>query len=408
MSELFKNAIVQKRNVLNELRSNNMTVQELRFFSIYLSKINPRDKSTRVVRFPLDDFRKIMDFGRLNLAQLKASTDRLLCKIVHLPKPSGGYTSFQLFKNCTFDKDDNGNWYVEINSSDDALPLLFDFKDRYFKYALWNALQLKSANQIRMYEILKQYEKIGRRELTVTELRELLGISPNEYDRFERFRVRVLDSCQEALKQTTDICYTYERGKTGRGGKWLTIVFHIKKNKDYVDQLTLSEYMKQSDTEPIEATVIETENNIPGAASAPPDKDGEFVGQTEPSDKDKLEKKRLKRYDNDTELAELAKSVDDIFTARQMRLVIEIVESKGVPKEKIAKVLRSHYLMMQVFDEQSEGIKNKYKYYLKMLENYKPQRKEECDDGDSSFNIDKWYEIAESYDPESIGFKDDD
>ena len=230
MSELFKNAIVQKRNVLNELRSNNMTVQELRFFSIYLSKINPRDKSTRVVRFPLDDFRKIMDFGRLNLAQLKASTDRLLCKIVHLPKPSGGYTSFQLFKNCTFDKDDNGNWYVEINSSDDALPLLFDFKDRYFKYALWNALQLKSANQIRMYEILKQYEKIGRRELTVTELRELLGISPNEYDRFERFRVRVLDSCQEALKQTTDICYTYERGKTGRGGKWLTIVFHIFKN----------------------------------------------------------------------------------------------------------------------------------------------------------------------------------
>lgn len=91
-----------------------------------------------------------------------------------------------------------------------------------------------------------------------------------------------------------------------------------------------------------------------------------------------------------------------------MRLVIEIVESKGVPKEKIAKVLRSHYLMMQVFDEQSEGIKNKYKYYLKMLENYKPQRKEECDDGDSSFDIDKWYEIAESYDPESIGFKDDD
>lgn len=37
MSELFETAIVEKRNVLNELRSNNMTVQELRFFSIYLS-----------------------------------------------------------------------------------------------------------------------------------------------------------------------------------------------------------------------------------------------------------------------------------------------------------------------------------------------------------------------------------
>ena len=65
MSELFETAIVEKRNVLNELRSNNMTVQELRFFSIYLSKINPWDKSTRAVRFPIEEFQRIMGFGRL-------------------------------------------------------------------------------------------------------------------------------------------------------------------------------------------------------------------------------------------------------------------------------------------------------------------------------------------------------
>lgn len=41
MSDLFEKAIVQKQNILNEIRSNNLTLQELRFFSIYLSKINP-------------------------------------------------------------------------------------------------------------------------------------------------------------------------------------------------------------------------------------------------------------------------------------------------------------------------------------------------------------------------------
>ena len=72
MSELFETAIVEKRNVLNELRSNNMTLQELRFFSIYLSKINPWDKSTRVVRFPLDDFRRIMGLGYdMNITHFK-------------------------------------------------------------------------------------------------------------------------------------------------------------------------------------------------------------------------------------------------------------------------------------------------------------------------------------------------
>lgn len=241
MSDIFETAIVEKRNVLNELRANNLTLQELRFFSIYLSKINPYDKSTRAVKFKLSDFQKIMDFKKLNIVQLKAATDSLLTKLVHLPKESGGFSTFQLFKECTVDKDSGGEWYVSIDAHDKALPLMFDFKDRYFRYELWNALRLKSANQIRMYEILKQYENIGRRELSVSDLRELLGIAPNEYPRWDRFRDRVLDSCQQALKETTDICYTYERGKTGTGGKWLTIIFHISKNTDYVDQLTLFE-----------------------------------------------------------------------------------------------------------------------------------------------------------------------
>jgi len=57
VAKIKKNYLILKRNVLNEIRSNNMTLQELRFFSIYLSKIN-KDKpaETRVVRFPLDDF----------------------------------------------------------------------------------------------------------------------------------------------------------------------------------------------------------------------------------------------------------------------------------------------------------------------------------------------------------------
>ena len=209
MSDLFETAIVQKRNVLNELRSTNLTLQELRFFSIYLSKINPYDKSTRTVIFKLSDFQKIMDFKRLNIVQLKAATDSLLTKLVHIPLESGGYESFQLFKKCRIDKDSSGEWYVSIDAHDNALPLMFDFKDKYFKYALWNALRLKSANQIRMYEILKQYESIGKREIKVSDLREMLGIAPNEYPRWNNFKTRILDSCQQALKETTDICFTY-------------------------------------------------------------------------------------------------------------------------------------------------------------------------------------------------------
>ena len=258
MSEVFETAIIEKRNVLNEIRANNLSLQELRFFSIYLSKINPRDESTRIVRFPLADFQKIMGLGRMNIAHFKAAIDGLLTKVVHVPDEKGtGMRVFQLFKESHIYQNDNGDWLVEIDAHDRALPLMFDFKERYFKYELWNALRLKSPNQIRMYEILKQYESLGKREITVKDLRELLGIAETEYANragWSNFKKYVLDSCQQALKEITDISYTYERGKIGNGGKWLSIIFTIHKNEPTNKQMSIfegfEEYLPEPEPQP--------------------------------------------------------------------------------------------------------------------------------------------------------------
>lgn len=235
--------IVEKSNVLNEIRSNRMTLQELRFFSIYLAKINARDVSTRRVCFPLSDFQKIMEFGRLNIKQLQTSTNKLLCKVVNVPNADGGYTGFTIFKRVRVFKDDSEKWCIEIDASDDALPLLFDLKKNYFTYELWNVLRLKSVNQLRMYELLKQYEYAGTLEIKTLELREYLFLTPSQYPSLKDFKLYILNSCQKALAEKTDICYTYECGKRGMHGKWLTIVFHISKNQDYKDPIKLEEFI---------------------------------------------------------------------------------------------------------------------------------------------------------------------
>lgn len=247
MATLRKNYLVKKRNVLNEIRANSMTLQELRFFSIYLSKINARDTSTRVVRFTLSDFHAIMELdSRIKIDYMKRVTDSLLCKVVNVPTERGGYEAFQLFKECRVDTDEKGEWYVEIDAHDKALPLMFEFQARFFSYQLWNALRLRSSNQLRMYEILKQYEKIGTRVLGIDELKELLGVAKNEYSRFGDFRKWVLDACQQALKENTDIKFTYEpHGKKGKGGKILCLKFIIERNTEYVDQLTLFEFIEE-------------------------------------------------------------------------------------------------------------------------------------------------------------------
>ncbi len=137
-NKLFNTAIVEKRNTLNEIRKNNMSLQELRFFSIYLSKINPRDISTRLVRFSLAEFQKIMDISSDNINHFRLATRKLLQQVVEVPNERGGYSAFQLFKECTVDKDIYGEWYMEIDAHDKALPLMFEFKEKYFTYELWN------------------------------------------------------------------------------------------------------------------------------------------------------------------------------------------------------------------------------------------------------------------------------
>ena len=343
MAKLYETAVVSKRNVLNELRSNNMTLQELRFFSIYLSKINPQDIDTRVVRFPLDDFQKIMNLGKLNITQLKSNIDSLLTKVVHVPNENGGFSAFQLFKRCRVNKDELDSWFVEIDAHDDALPLMFDFKEKYFKYELWNALRMKSSNQIRMYEIMKQYEFIGHHEWSVQELRELLYIGENEYSGrtgWSDFRKNILDACQAALKESTDICYTYERGKTGKGGKWLTIIFHIEKNNDYIDQLTLADFIDmQPSSQLIEDDMIEGQATFFEEEIEYGSELANFLGRN---------------------------ALDNEFTPEQVRVIQDFV-IQAVPASDYLE--RNNYLIRMVHKMNAQpNIKNRYAYLCKMLE----------------------------------------
>ena len=284
-----------------------------------------------------------MNLGKLNITQLKSNIDSLLTKVVHVPNENGGFSAFQLFKRCRVNKDELDSWFVEIDAHDDALPLMFDFKEKYFKYELWNALRLKSSNQIRMYEIMKQYEFIGHHEWSVQELRELLYIGENEYSGrtgWSDFRKNILDACQAALKESTDICYTYERGKTGKGGKWLTIIFHIEKNNDYIDQLTLADFIDmQPSSQLIEDDMIEGQATFFEEEIEYGSELANFLGRN---------------------------ALDNEFTPEQVRVIQDFV-IQAVPTSDYLE--RNNYLIRMVHKMNAQpNIKNRYAYLCKMLE----------------------------------------
>lgn len=228
---ISKDFCVEKSNVLVELKNVNMTLQELRFLSIYLAKINARDVSTRCVRFTVSEFSDIMNLGRVNIKYLQDTTNRLLGRVVNIPNVSGGYVGFPLFKkvNVFFDV----IWYIDIDCSDDALPYFFNLADSgYISYKLYNVLSLKSVHQIKLYELLKKYLNIGKFEVSVSDLHSYLNLSKSYLNRLERLKTCILDDSSTALSTYTDICFDYDCGQRGSRGKWLTIVFHIYSNNN--------------------------------------------------------------------------------------------------------------------------------------------------------------------------------
>jgi plasmid replication initiation protein len=350
MSELVvmqKNDKVEKRNVLNQMRGRSWTLQELRFFMLYLSKINARDPKTREVRFTLFEFAKIMDLPRTQAKDVKPVAIRLLQKIVEVPqfindKPTGGYTLFQLFSRCRVEEDEKtGEWYIEFNAHDEALPLMFEFKEKYVTYEIMNVLRLKGVNQFRMYEILKQYEKIGEVTISVEFLRNLFDVKPNEYSRWYNFKIRVLDDCQKALEEKTDIKYTYEQLK--KRCKITAVKFTIKKNDN----------METQPTEPMEPTAA-IGATVDGSAAAI---------ETD------AENKKYKNKD----LRFLAGACDEVFEESQMEEIFHLVNKIVLPRNYGKKrgeieLARYDYLMEKyTYAKNRSNKKGKLFNYLKTV-----------------------------------------
>ena len=241
-TKLKQDYLVVKLNALNEMRAKEMTLQELRLFSIYLSKINPKDPSTRCVRFSVADLQAIMELKKIDIMYLKHVATSILSKPVFVPTERGGFDAYNLFSRFKVDADEQGEWYVDINANEEAMPLLFDFQSHFFKYELWNTLRLKGKNQYRMYEVLKQYERTGYRIISIINLKGMLGIEEHEYPQYKIFKRDVLEPCRKALSERTDITYTYEpHSKKGR--KIQELKFTITKNKKHKDPLSLSEFI---------------------------------------------------------------------------------------------------------------------------------------------------------------------
>lgn len=119
---------------------------------------------------------------------------------------------------------------VELVFAPDVTPLLTYLEEHFTSYDIEQVAPLKSGYAVRLYELVISWRVKGKTEkISVEQLRRKLGIEPNQYEKMELFKRKVLDPATKQISNNTDIMLSYEQHKKGRQITDFTFSFKHKK-----------------------------------------------------------------------------------------------------------------------------------------------------------------------------------
>ena len=224
-----KNYIVSQSNRLIEAdySKSNLPARTLKVGRLIVSKVSPDDKNFRLISIKNNAIRQYLGY-KSNVPYNRFSTDlENICKQLN-EEPIKIRTERDTILNAFL----ISSW--EINHKEDTTVFeisgrlkeyLLALKRNYTTYQLQNLPRLNSSYSIRMYELLTQYRKIGKRKFELEDLKRKIGCSYNLYG---HFKSKALLRAQKDLEKFTDIRFEFEEIKKGR--KITQLLFFIYPN----------------------------------------------------------------------------------------------------------------------------------------------------------------------------------
>lgn len=128
----------------------------------------------------------------------------------------------------------DGQGCVELGFSPTVLPHLTMLNKEFTSYQLKQIGNLSSFYAVRLYELMSQFLKLGERECTLDQLRQMLDLG-EKYQNVKDMRKRVLDPALKELNSSTDLAVVAEPRRKGR--KIVGFSFTITKNDQMALQL---------------------------------------------------------------------------------------------------------------------------------------------------------------------------
>lgn len=211
---------VVKANKLIEAKGR-LSVVEQKLLATLISEIRTDDKDFKAYKLEIQEISEFMNLNSNAVyEQLKLAARSLRNKEIIIENINKeGKKSFLVTGLLSSAKYKEGEGYLEVYIDPNLKPYLIAIKGEetpFTKYMIKNILKLNSSYSIRLYEILKQWEKVRTKKFETDKLKEMLGAEEVSYNRFDNFERRVLKPAKDEINENTDIFIIYRKIKTGR------------------------------------------------------------------------------------------------------------------------------------------------------------------------------------------------
>ena len=237
MNNETKNQVVYKSNELIQKFKNTFSLQEMKLINFIVSNINsPKyDDEFNTITVPMKILAKEIGYvsrsGKADqdIKDALASLSRQQSDFIEIVNKNGKVeeTIVRWLERPRIDKETG---MVTLKLDDVLKPYLLDLKKNYTKYELLFSIKMQSKYALKLYELLKSWEKSkhGRKEFDLDYLKNHID-APSSYKNFNNFKTRVLDKALKEINDITELIVSYET--ITRGKKVTGLIFHISKKE---------------------------------------------------------------------------------------------------------------------------------------------------------------------------------
>lgn len=219
---LSKKELIVKSNQVIEA-SYQLSSTEQRIVLAAISKISRDAEITddEIYRVTVDDLKNLGVHEKTAYRDLKDGVNRLYERSINLAIDDESI-KMRWVQSIRFLESKS---VVGLRFSKEILPFISNLSREFTKYSLSDIAGMSSAYAIRIYELLSQYRSIGKREISVENLRTMLELG-KRYPLFADLKRWVIDTAVDQINEYSPLKVTYEQKKTGR--KVTHILFSFK------------------------------------------------------------------------------------------------------------------------------------------------------------------------------------